>query len=91
MSSSTPPPSLGDWILVVDSDAVSQKQLAACKRLQPKLKGVEDCTSETHNEKLCSEAPYFPSFCREDEQGHLQCVSGLRSTADAIEELVTLA
>lgn len=81
------PSSLKDWILVVDSDRISQKQVRVCQRLQPGLKGVEDCSAEHHNESLCNECPYFPSFCRENAEGDLRCVSGLRSTRDALEEL----
>lgn len=78
---------LEGWILVVDEDAYSRRQLEICKAIRPKLQGVEDCTRADANQELCRETKFFPSFCHVETKA---CVAGLRTTQDSFVELSRL-
>ena len=78
---------LDSWILVVDSDATSQRQVQICRELRPALRGVEDCSRPDANQRLCHETSHFPSFCHVDTRS---CVSGLRTTTESFEALASL-
>lgn len=79
---------LKDWICVVDSDPISQRQKSVCMRDRPPLKGMIDC-SDTDNAEavVCNTVTHFPCFCHAPTNA---CVYGLRETAAAISELPSL-
>jgi len=68
------------WVLVVDSDPVSQRQVEACRSTgacQP-LKGAVRCDdAENASTPICHAVEYFPAFCDVNDSA---CVYGLRAT-----------
>ena len=79
---------LRKWVLVVDSDAVSAKQLEVCQRIRPPLHGVVDCSGGAMNNELCHEAAAFPTFCHAKTK---VCVAGLRLSEESFAKLGDLA
>ena len=75
---------LSKWILVVDSDEVSRKQMEVCQIIKPPLRGVEDCSLPGANEELCREVTRFPIFCHHVTKA---CVPGLRLTQSRFNQL----
>lgn len=73
------------WVVVVDSDDVSKRQMEACRALQPDLKGAIECDDAKNAEaEVCWKVERFPSFCNTVTN---ECVSGLRDTAEKFSEL----
>jgi hypothetical protein len=69
------------WVVVLDSDPVSQAQLQVCRTHKPDLKGVILCKDEALDpsvSKICQDVNYFPAFCHVERNS---CSYGLRSTA----------
>lgn len=77
--------SLQNWVVIVDSDPVSQKQLQVCKDLKPDLKGAILCQDpENDKSAICNTVERFPAFCHHTRNS---CVYGLRPDAESLEEL----
>lgn len=80
---------LADWIVVVDDDPVSARQLAACRAERPQLQGAVDCSdADNHAAEVCQKVTHFPAFCHAPSN---TCVYGLRTTADEFRGLQALA
>jgi len=81
--------SVADWVVVLDSDPLSQEQLQVCRAVHPpEVKGAIRCDDEENsNNPLCSEIDYFPAFCHVNENS---CVYGVRRTLDEFAQLATL-
>lgn len=78
------------WIVVVDSDAVSQQQLAVC-RANPSehVRGAIECDSDVNRDTpVCHQVTHFPAFCHEPSNS---CVYGLRQTQNDLQELNAIA
>lgn len=77
------------WILVVDNDAHSNKQVEICKKEKPALYGMVDC-SELDNAfvDICHSVTHFPAFCNVESRG---CVYGVRETEEEFATLPKLA
>ena len=77
---------MNDWVVVVDDDAVSRRQMDVCKLLKPPLHGAIECNLDDNAEaKVCLDAKYFPAFCNVKSN---ECVYGLRTTMQDMEALV---
>lgn len=78
---------MNDWVVVVDDDAVSQRQMEVCKVLKPSLHGAIEChLDENVDATVCKEVRYFPAFCHVATN---ECVYGLRTTLEDMESLTT--
>lgn len=77
------------WVVVLDSDEVSQRQLQVCRATRPpELQGAIHCDDpDNASNPLCTELDYFPAFCNVQRNS---CVYGLRQTRDDFEQLVAL-
>ena len=80
---------LKDWILIVDSDDHSKKQVDICKKERPKLYGMVDC-SELDNSfvDICNSVTHFPAFCHSATKS---CVYGVREGEEDFVNLSKLA
>ena len=77
------------WVLVVDGDPASARQMDACRKHPVGLKGFIECDKpDNHAARICSEVEYFPAFCNTERRS---CVYGVRDTPDALLALKTLA
>lgn len=75
------------WILVVDDDAVSRRQMEVCRAVRPGLKGFVDCSEEENRDApICAAVDAFPAFCDEERSA---CVYGFRGTAEELAALQT--
>ena len=76
---------MDQWVVVLDADPVSRRQLEVCKALRPSLAGAIQCDlSENEDAKICTAVHYFPAFCNVT---HNQCSYGLRATRAELEAL----
>lgn len=79
------------WILVADTEVCpySKRQIELCKQLDVQVKGVILCNDKGNAANgACLRMPAFPAFCHVDKG---VCVSGLRETAHALDELQRVA
>ena len=80
---------MDQWVLVVDGDATSSKQMDVCRKNPVGLKGFIECNKpENDGASICSVVDYFPAFCNTEQQS---CVYGIRDTPEALLALKTLA
>lgn len=76
------------WVLVVDGDAASKKQVDVCRQHQVGLQGFIECDKpENQDASICSAVDYFPAFCNTAQKS---CVYGVRDTENALLALKTL-
>jgi len=79
---------MDQWIVVVDGDEVSERQMEVCRALRPALHGAVKChLPENADAEVCKDVRYFPAFCNTQTN---ECVYGLRNTTEDFHEL-TLA
>ena len=79
---------MDNWVLVVDDDPTSTRQLDVCRRSRVEMGGFIECHApENHDAPICQAVEYFPAFCHKTERS---CVYGVRDTQSALEELTTL-
>ena len=80
---------MDEWLLVVDDDAASTRQLDVCRADKSKLGGYIECHApENADAPICQAVEYFPAFCHRTQRS---CVYGVRDTPAALAELTTLA
>ena len=80
---------LDQWIVVVDGDALSQSQMAACRALHVPLRGAVECHKpDNADAEVCQAVPYFPAFCHTELN---QCVYGVRREVAEFEALASVA
>lgn len=76
---------LGDWVVVLDADEASLRQLDVCRVQKPDLQGAILCNDEENRDAaVCTSVTHFPAFCHVPTNA---CVYGLRTSADDFEEL----
>ena len=81
---------MNNWIVVVDDDPISTRQLNICQDVKPDLKGVVTCKDETFDTEvssLCKQVDSFPAFCNIKTN---TCIYGLRTKKEDFENLVHL-
>lgn len=77
------------WVLVVDGDTVSKRQVDTCRKYPVGLQGFIECDKpDNQDASICSAVDYFPAFCNTEQKS---CVYGARDTEDALLSLKTLA
>lgn len=77
------------WVVVVDGDETSKRQMDVCRVLRPPLQGAIDCSDpDNASATVCTEVDFFPAFCDTEQR---KCVYGLRETIDELEGLVRLS
>ena len=75
-----------NWIVVVDSDDVSKRQMDVCRALRPSLQGAVECHLPDNAEAtVCKDVKYFPAFCNTTSN---ECVYGLRTEQSDFDELI---
>lgn len=75
------------WVVVLDSDEVSQRQVDVCTRLRVPGLGAIRCDQPDNEEaQVCQTIEYFPAFCRVATG---ECSYGLRTDAEEIRTLIT--
>lgn len=75
-----------NWIVVVDSDDVSARQMQVCRALRPQLQGAVECNlPENADAAVCRDVKYFPAFCNTTTN---ECVYGLRKEQSDFDELI---
>jgi len=78
-----------NWVLVVDGDAASKKQVDVCRQHPVGLQGFIECDKpENQDASICSAVDYFPAFCNTSQKS---CVYGVRDTENALLALRTLS
>lgn len=81
--------SMDNWVLVVDSDAASKKQVDVCRQHPVGLQGFIECDKpENKDARICSTVDFFPAFCNTAQKS---CVYGVRDTENTLLALKTLA
>lgn len=79
---------MDQWVLVVDGDSTSSKQMDVCRKTPLGLKGFIECNKpENQDATICSAVEFFPAFCHTEQRS---CVYGLRETEDALLSLKTI-
>lgn len=77
---------LGRTFLVLGDDDVSRAQLAVCRELRPRLRGVLDCGGaaplDATQRELCAQLARLPAFCDDDK-----CQVGFRGTDASLARL----
>ena len=82
---------MNEWVVILDDDELSKKQLEVCKLLKPQLKGVIMCSDANMNEEasqVCKNVDYFPAFCNLNNN---TCTYGVRTNLEELTELTQLA
>jgi hypothetical protein len=70
------------WVLVVDGDRTSKKQMDVCRKHPVGLQGFIECDKlENKDAAICSAVDYFPAFCHTTQHS---CVYGIRDSEDAL-------
>lgn len=78
---------MGDWVVVVDSDEVSKRQMDICRQLKPALSGAVECNlPENAEASVCHQVRYFPAFCNTTSN---KCVYGLHKTPEEFAALTS--
>ena len=78
-----------NWVLVVDGDAASKKQVDVCRQNPVGLQGFIECDKPDNKDaSICSAVDYFPAFCNTAQKS---CVYGVRDTESALLALKTLS
>lgn len=76
---------MNEFVVVVDADPLSRRQLEICAALKPDLKGGIDCTLQENSfADICFSVKEFPAFCHAPTN---RCVYGLRTTKEHFEDL----
>ena len=76
------------WVLVVDGDATSKKQVDVCRKHPVGLQGFIECDKpENEDARICSVVDYFPAFCNTETQS---CIYGTRDSKEALLALTEL-
>lgn len=76
---------MNNWVVVLDDDDVSRRQMQVCQLLKPPLKGAIEChLEENADASACNEVTHFPAFCHV-ETG--ECLYGLRTSLRDMEAL----
>ena len=77
-----------EWVVVLQTDhEESDEQLKVCRALKPSLAGVVVCEPDS-SAPLCNDLTNFPAFCHKPTNA---CTVGLRTTSQAMQELLTMA
>ncbi len=77
------------WVLVVDGDAVSTRQVQTCRNNRVGLGGFIECNKpENKDAEICSAVDYFPAFCNTQDR---TCAYGIRDTRESLLALQALA
>jgi hypothetical protein len=80
---------MDNWILVVDGDTASKKQVDVCRQNPVGLQGFIECDKpENKDADICSAVDYFPAFCNTAQKS---CVYGVRDTQNSLLALKTLS
>lgn len=80
---------MDDWVLVVDGDAASKRQVAACRQHPVGLQGFIECDKPDNKDaSICAAVDFFPAFCNTAQKS---CVYGVRDTESALLALKTLS
>jgi hypothetical protein len=80
---------MDNWVLVVDGDAASKKQMEVCRQNPVGLQGFIECNKVDNTDaSICSAVDYFPAFCNTAQKS---CVYGVRDTENTLLALKTLA
>ena len=78
-----------NWVLVVDGDLASKKQMDICRKHPVGLHGFIECDKlENKDASICSAVDYFPAFCHTT---HHSCVYGIKGSEEALMALKGLA
>jgi len=78
-----------NWVLVVDGDTASKKQVDVCRENPVGLQGFIECDKpENQDARICSAVDYFPAFCNTLQRS---CVYGVRDSEKALLDLRTLS
>ena len=76
---------MNNWVLVVDDDSVSRRQVKTCTELKiPDLMSLDCSTSDNTESRVCNNVDYFPAFCNTATN---KCHYGMRTTKRDIMEL----
>lgn len=80
---------MDNWVLVVDGDTASKKQVDVCRQNPVGLQGFIECDKPDNKDaSICSAVDYFPAFCNTAQNS---CVYGVRDTENALLALKTLS
>lgn len=75
-----------NWIVVVDADDVSKRQMEVCRALRPSLQGAVEChLPENAEASVCNDVRFFPAFCNTTTN---ECVYGLREKQADFDQLI---
>ena len=78
-----------NWVLVVDGDALSKRQVDVCRQNPVGLQGFIECNKvDNKDASICSAVDYFPAFCNTVQKS---CVYGVRDSESALLALKTLS
>ncbi len=80
---------MDNWVLVVDGDTASKRQIDACRQHRVGLQGFIECDKpENKDASICSAVDFFPAFCNIAQNS---CVYGVRDTESTLLALKELA